>query len=1184
MQNTYHLTSHMHTVLIRPSKNKKTGSGKTLSLLCSALAWQQREKHRIEEGLAQYNAQLQAHLASLETQSTLDAAPAATPIDVVPLLKAQTETELLQTTNDVKPPPPPPPQKEEEDTSPDSSFCIELDKGGDITTPTTNPSHHTTAIHATTTTTHHTHHTPGAAGFLPPHHPDAPPPDTPLPRQKPQKIFYATRTHSQIAQVVRELKRSGFSPRMAVLGSKQHYCVNPHARDKSSLEEACEELLKESQCGYFKGVGAMLHSAVTRQVHDIEDLCKAGKRQKGCPYYISRKLSEDAELIFGPYNYFVDPVIRRSMGVDVEGAIVIFDEAHNIEDVSREAASLDLERMTAMETHGALVRASQYNGRPEIYDPLKEMMAAVLRWMEVKEKEAVAAEDSRRQQVQQQRGRWVEPYERICGGRQMMDELTVMGLTPDAVQPLWDAYTAARTEDEAMANGGGGGGGAPGAAAGSPNKGGNTKGTPTAAGSATKAVRVGAGALGVLSRLIQILRLLHEASDDGGRDFRLVVKRVLISSVTNGAGGGRGALRAPRLLVASGDGNGTSPATQQQLPDHFLTLSLWCLNPAVAFRQVAQPAHSIILTSGTLSPLDSFASELGSPFEIRLEAPHVVNMATQVWAGAIGTGPNNEQLIATYQHTDKPTFHDAVGSTVLYACRTIPDGVLLFLPSYSLLDKLAARWKVTGLWSRLAQMKTVVQEPRIGGADALQAVMTAYYSAISAGRGGLFLAVCRGKVSEGLDFADANARGVIVVGIPFPNFKDSKVEAKRKFNDAGARTLGLLPGSTWYEQQAFRALNQAVGRCIRHRGDWGAIILIDERFQQAKYQRGLSRWVRGAIMAHPSFQAATASMESFFARLKMDPPVAPLKIAPAAVEEDSADVIDLTNDDEPKVNALTMLMAGHKPAAATMKKEKEMSEKQRKEEAEERNILAAAVVVQPAQQQEYHQQTPQPCMNTTTGTATATHSSVLEIVRRAPLLHTIPTELSMWAEFAKAQGAVSTDGEARALAASGILDAFNLALEAVSQPVPVHTWLCSIHLPPPFGVQAVLSTVPHQLPPGTVLHVQASTFGAMNLTHIPVRVAIEAMKEAYVEVLNSIESQYNKSNGGGGGDGGGQKRKWEVEQQQHRVTMMAPPHPGGAFEQQPQQQQMPGAAAARQRVFEAQAALRASASDGSDGF
>ena len=31
------------------------------------------------------------------------------------------------------------------------------------------------------------------------------------------------------------------------------------------------------------------------------------------------------------------------------------------------------------------------------------------------------------------------------------------------------------------------------------------------------------------------------------------------------------------------------------------------------------------------------------------------------------------------------------------------------------------------------------------------------------------------QVSEGLDFADGNARGVIIVGIPFPHAKDLKV-------------------------------------------------------------------------------------------------------------------------------------------------------------------------------------------------------------------------------------------------------------------------------------------------------------------------------------------------------------------------------------------------------------------------
>ena len=39
-------------------------------------------------------------------------------------------------------------------------------------------------------------------------------------------------------------------------------------------------------------------------------------------------------------------------------------------------------------------------------------------------------------------------------------------------------------------------------------------------------------------------------------------------------------------------------------------LCLWALNPALAFRDVAAAARSVVLTSGTLAPMASFASEV----------------------------------------------------------------------------------------------------------------------------------------------------------------------------------------------------------------------------------------------------------------------------------------------------------------------------------------------------------------------------------------------------------------------------------------------------------------------------------------------------------------------------------------------------------------------------------------------
>ncbi len=59
------------------------------------------------------------------------------------------------------------------------------------------------------------------------------------------------------------------------------------------------------------------------------------------------------------------------------------------------------------------------------------------------------------------------------------------------------------------------------------------------------------------------------------------------------------------------------------------TLHFWCQNPAAVFLEIKEKARSVVLTSGTLSPMDTFQSELGTSFPIMLEANHVID-ANQV--------------------------------------------------------------------------------------------------------------------------------------------------------------------------------------------------------------------------------------------------------------------------------------------------------------------------------------------------------------------------------------------------------------------------------------------------------------------------------------------------------------------------------------------------------------------------
>jgi Fanconi anemia group J protein len=50
----------------------------------------------------------------------------------------------------------------------------------------------------------------------------------------------------------------------------------------------------------------------------------------GCSYYAARSMSDDAQLVFCPYSYVINPVIRGAMDVDIKGAIVILDEAQYV--------------------------------------------------------------------------------------------------------------------------------------------------------------------------------------------------------------------------------------------------------------------------------------------------------------------------------------------------------------------------------------------------------------------------------------------------------------------------------------------------------------------------------------------------------------------------------------------------------------------------------------------------------------------------------------------------------------------------------------------------------------------------------------------------------------------------------------------------------------------------------------
>uniref|UniRef100_A0AAQ5YXQ9 DNA 5'-3' helicase n=1 Tax=Amphiprion ocellaris TaxID=80972 RepID=A0AAQ5YXQ9_AMPOC len=649
------------------------------------------------------------------------------------------------------------------------------------------------------------------------------------------KIFFGTRTHKQITQITHELKRTVYSHvPMTILSSRDHTCVNQEVAPHSNRNERCKDLLEAKDgrsCRYYHGVQKMRDQYTLQHVHglhdawDIEELVTLGKRLRSCSYYAARELMQSASIIFCPYNYLLDPMIRESMDIDLAGQILVLDEAHNIEDCARESASFTLHYNSLLLSRDELDGMVNSNIRRSKHEPLRDFCYSLINW--IQESQSLMSE------------RGYESASKVWSGKDILSIFHGLGITADTFSILKQNLAAVLEKEER---------------AGVVNGRDDMVQVPTIS-TATSAV---------LKNLFMVLDFLYRDNCRFAEDYRVALQKsyAWTNQVPPDVPDAQGFFVRPRHRQRQ----------SVRVKAEVLTLSFWCLNPAVAFSDLSGSVHSIVLTSGTLSPMGSFSSELGVKFSIQLEANHVINKS-QVWVGTVGAGPQGKKLCATFQHTETYAFQDEVGALLLHVCQVMAKGVLCFLPSYKMLDKLRDRWTNTGLWEKLEQQKTVITEPRGGAKGDFDELLQTYYDAIKycEGRdGALLIAVCRGKVSEGLDFTDDNARAVVTIGIPFPNIKDLqairvRVELKMKYNDQHCSSRGLLPGHRWYEIQAYRALNQALGRCIRHRNDWGALILVDDRYRNNpnKYITGLSKWVRQLVQHHNTFHNAMQSLAAF---------------------------------------------------------------------------------------------------------------------------------------------------------------------------------------------------------------------------------------------------------------------------------------------------------------------------------
>ncbi|KAK4468362.1 hypothetical protein MN116_008154 [Schistosoma mekongi] len=717
------------------------------------------------------------------------------------------------------------------------------------------------------------------------------------------KIIFASRTHSQLAQAINALKGTVYSKsNTSVVGSRDQLCLLPEVtslESNSAKIYACRMRIQTKTCEYFRNFDSKRDDILTNVrlegIVDIEDLSNFGQKTRCCPYFISRELKTDSRLIFMPYNYLLDSRIRTLYNISLENTAVIFDEAHNIEQVCEDASSVTLtsallasaiehvrcvcevvfnhnieseESETGDNSH---INSNNNERKPTIITNKKELF-------DMTQPEESAIESLSIEKMITLKGYcmlcYVNNHLHIIGQlielERLIDELNVPseGLTKDgsfifdllsrAGINHWTNNAIQTVIDEIISF---------------TNSANNVKIRKTKGlhevGEFLKTVfNYLPGEANVTFNFKSRFKLQH---DELISCYRLHIKDELLLSSANYISSkyAKNVWDAQSATTAVG-------ATNR-------TVSYWCFSPGRAIQElIRQNIRCIILTSGTLYPFEPLEAELNMKFPITLRNPHVIN-SDQLNLSVIPRGPDGEKLNATYSVRETPAYRNSLGLLLVQLAQVVPAGLLIFFPSYAFMSQCIEFWKDSDTYEKLSRSKQIFIEPR--EKSQFNKIFNEYRSIACSENsvGAILFAVMRGRVSEGLDLADNAGRGVVILGLPYAPIHDPRVLLKMAYldeqcvklksnsiKDQSQKTLidKYPTGRQWYNLQAWRAINQAVGRVIRHYKDYGAIYLCDERFASNAAQLNLASWMHKKCKVYDNVELVVKDTYEFFRAMR----------------------------------------------------------------------------------------------------------------------------------------------------------------------------------------------------------------------------------------------------------------------------------------------------------------------------
>ncbi|KAG5478123.1 hypothetical protein LSCM4_05523 [Leishmania orientalis] len=662
-----------------------------------------------------------------------------------------------------------------------------------------------------------------------------------------RKVVYCTRTVEEMVKTMGEMRKllkhweaegEQLRPlRGLCLTAKKNLCIEPSVASlmhPDEVDAGCRSITapwqQEERCGYYDRL-AQAPLELPPGVYSLDDLKNFGEEHHVCPYYLVRKALPVVDIIVHSYLYMVDPVVSEVTKEFLnENTIVVMDEGHNVDDVCIEAMSL------------ILTKKDSLDAKQNMKDLSKELDHL---------------KSTNRQQLQ-------DEYDRLLNGLAMAE----MSRTPEERALMESPAIPASVAESAI----------------------------------PASLRQASHFLTFMQRLVDFthrivaritrtyvadpLTFLTKVKEECALEishFRYLSERlkVLLTTlqVTN-AGKYRPvtliAQMYTMLSVYYKDDRYEKPGfvvvceafdpARPQIPDPVIRTV--CVDASLALRDTFGRYRSVILTSGTLSPMDiypkilGFAPAISKSFQMTLSrkciAPVIVTRSSE------SVSITAEEITSSFKVRTNPAAQalvtSAYESLLLELAKTVPDGMVCFFTGYQYMGEVLLAWHSSGFLQKLAKHKLIFVETQ--GVEETSVALANYRRACDIGRGAIFMSIARGKIAEGIDFDRHYGRAVVMFGVPFLPPNDEPLRQRMHWMEV---CLGISE-SEFRNFDAMRQASQCIGRVLRNKTDYGMMLLVDKRFALSDKCKKIPRWIVQCLKNNTnlSVDAAVAVARGFF--------------------------------------------------------------------------------------------------------------------------------------------------------------------------------------------------------------------------------------------------------------------------------------------------------------------------------